>query len=282
MFHIIDSEKDLEILDKELILSSHLAVDTEFYRRGKEEIELCLIQVNNSEETFIIDCILLGEYHNNCKFLFSKDVRKIFHSCREDVEAIHSWTQSRLENVFDTQLANSFLGGSFSIGYQNLVLKKFGVSIDKDETRSNWKKRPLTNLQLKYAATDVEFLINIFNEQNRELIHSNKINWFKDEINLNLSNKFDPNLPVSIYFMREFEKEGALLSAANSELPYMLATCSHFNDPIKKDLHENFRNYAMYIYQIKSNSLGRVKDFFNNPFVEYEYNKKTTKIKTIH
>ena len=190
MFHIIDSEKDLEILDKELILSSHLAVDTEFYRRGKEEIELCLIQVNNSEETFIIDCILLGEYHNNCKFLFSKDVRKIFHSCREDVEAIHSWTQSRLENVFDTQLANSFLGGSFSIGYQNLVLKKFGVSIDKDETRSNWKKRPLTNLQLKYAATDVEFLINIFNEQNRDLIHSNKINWFKDEINFSLEKIF--------------------------------------------------------------------------------------------
>ena len=95
---------------------------------------------------------------------------------------------------------------------------------------------------------------------------------FKKEINLNSSNRFDPNLPVSIYFLREFEKEGVLLSAANSELPYMLATCSHFNDQIKKDLYENFKNYAMYIYQIKSNSLGRIKSFLGNPFVEYEYN----------
>ena len=40
MFHIIDSERDLKILDKELMLSNHLAVDTEFNRKGKEEIEL--------------------------------------------------------------------------------------------------------------------------------------------------------------------------------------------------------------------------------------------------
>ena len=190
MFHIIDSERDLKILDKELMLSNHLAVDTEFNRKGKEEIELCLIQVNNSEETFLIDCILLGDYKNNCKFLFSRDVKKIFHSFREDVEAIYSWTQSKLENVFDSQLANSFLGGSFSISYQDLVLKKFGILIDKDETRSNWKRRPLSNSQLKYAASDVEFLIEIFNEQKRELIKSRKMSWFEDEINFSLKKIF--------------------------------------------------------------------------------------------
>ena len=97
---------------------------------------------------------------------------------------------------------------------------------------------------------------------------------FGKEINLNQSNKFDPNLPISIYFIREFEKDGALLSAANSELSYMLATCSHFNENIKKDLFQNTSNYAMYIYQIKSSSLGRINYFLDNPFVEYEYNIK--------
>ena len=97
---------------------------------------------------------------------------------------------------------------------------------------------------------------------------------FNKEINFNSKNKFDPNLPISIYFLREFEKEGSLLSAANSELPYILATCSHFNDQIKKDIYENAKNYAMYIYQIKSSSLGRIKNFLNNPYVEYEYNSK--------
>ena len=67
---------------------------------------------------------------------------------------------------------------------------------------------------------------------------------FKSVINSNLST-------VSQYFMREFEKEGVLLSAANSEIPYLLATSSHFEIPIIKDIYENFENYAMYVYQIK-------------------------------
>ena len=174
MFHLIDTENDLESLDKELILQPYLGVDTEFRRTSKEDINLALIQVNNSEETFIIDCIALGEYRNNCKFLFSGEVVKIFHSFKEDLEAIFFWTQSYLDNVFDTQLANAFLGGSYSIGYQDLVFKKLDVLVDKEETRSNWIKRPLRDSQLKYAASDVEFLIDLYKDQKRDLDSSKK------------------------------------------------------------------------------------------------------------
>ena len=185
MFHIIDSNTDLESLDKELLQCSHLGVDTEFRRTGKEKIELALIQVNNSEETFIIDCVLIGGYSNNCKFLFSEDVIKIFHSSREDIEAIYSWTESKLENVFDTQLANAFLGGSFSIGYQDLVYEKLEVLVDKVETRSNWLKRPLRESQLEYAASDVQFLIDLYLHQSKDLDESNKFVWFKNELDFN-------------------------------------------------------------------------------------------------
>jgi len=95
---------------------------------------------------------------------------------------------------------------------------------------------------------------------------------FKKEINLHINKKFNPDLPLGIYFMREFEKEGALLSAANSELPYLMATSSHFNDDIKNDIYLNSRNYAMYVYQIKSNSVGSIGNFVNNPYVNYDYN----------
>ena len=39
----------------------------------------------------------------------------------EDFEAIFSWTKKWPENIFDTQLANAFLGGKYSVGYQELV-----------------------------------------------------------------------------------------------------------------------------------------------------------------
>lgn len=94
---------------------------------------------------------------------------------------------------------------------------------------------------------------------------------FKNEINFNNNTKFDPNSPLSIFFMREFEKDGILLSSANSELPYILATSSHFNDQIKKDIYLNFSKYCMYVYQIKSKSKGSIKNYLNNPFVKYKF-----------
>ena len=84
---------------------------------------------------------------------------------------------------------------------------------------------------------------------------------FKKNVNFNFNRSYNPDAPVSIYFLREFEKEGVLVSAANSELPYLLATASHFNNDICKDINKNFSQYAMYIYQIKSFSSGQVKVF---------------------
>ena len=119
-------------------------------------------------------------------------------------------------------------------------------------------------------------IINYEKNQNNFEFHINfkVIVRFKEKINSNFSKKFDASSPASVFFMREFEKEGVLLSAANSEIPYLLATTSHFSDKIKKDLHNNFENYAMYVYQIQSKSYGQVKNLFNTPYVNYKYDKE--------
>ena len=178
----IETKEDINQLDQELITKNVLGIDTEFRRTGKENINLSLIQVNDSDETYLIDCIAIGKYKNYCGFLFSNEVIKIFHSVREDIEAIYSWSENKVINVFDTQLANAFLGGSFPIAYKDLVNEKFGFPVDKSETRSNWLKRPLRDSQLEYAASDVEFLIELYEEQNRELQETKKIGWLFEEV----------------------------------------------------------------------------------------------------
>ncbi len=70
-----------------------------------------------------------------------------------------------------------------------LVKNTLAKQIDKSETRSNWIRRPLTDAQLNYAASDVEFLIEIYLKQAKFLVRENKMDWLKEEINFQQSAK---------------------------------------------------------------------------------------------
>jgi len=182
MFTYIDTIEDLDFLNSELLQKSYVGVDTEFRRTTKDNMRLALLQVNDGDEIYLIDPIVIDDPENCASFLYSDSVIKIFHSCKEDIEAIYSWTGKAMVNLFDTQLADAFLNGHYSIGYQGLVEEKLGITVDKGETRSNWIRRPLTDSQLNYAASDVEFLIELFLEQNASLTKENKLGWLKEEI----------------------------------------------------------------------------------------------------
>ena len=182
MYTFIDSIEDLAYLNKELLGKTHVGVDTEFRRTTKDNMRLALLQVNDDEEIYLIDTIKIDDPGENASFLFSESVIKIFHSCKEDLEAVYAWTQEEMKNIFDTQIANAFLDGDYSIGYQGLVEERLGISLDKKETRSNWIRRPLSDAQLKYAALDVEYLIYLYKQQKAELLGSSKLDWHNQDI----------------------------------------------------------------------------------------------------
>lgn len=181
MFTLVETFEDLKFLNEELLQRPHIAIDTEFRRTTKDNMKLALMQVNDSSEIYLIDCLQIKEPKEICSFLSSPDTKKIFHSCREDVEAIFSWTKQGVLNIYDTQIANSLLGGSFSISYKALVKEKIGLEVSKDETRTNWLRRPLTEAQLNYAATDVYYLIDLYGLQIEEFSETNKLEWLEEE-----------------------------------------------------------------------------------------------------
>ena len=192
MFTFIESIEDLAVLNEELLLKPYIGVDTEFRRTNKDNMRLALLQINDAEEIYLVDAILLDDPQENCSFLFSDSVTKIFHSCKEDLEAIFAWTKKEMVNIFDTQIANSLLNGDFSIGYQGLVEQETGVVLNKDETRSNWIRRPLSDSQLKYAALDVEYLIYLYKTQKEKLTNATKLEWHDQEITKLLEITFNP------------------------------------------------------------------------------------------
>ena len=191
MYTLIETLDDLAYLNQELLQKPFLGVDTEFRRTTKDNMKLALLQVNDEEEVYLIDAIQIKDPLSHASFLFSEDVIKIFHSCKEDLEAIFSWTNKEMKNIFDTQIANSFLGGDFTISYQGLVENELGILLEKKETRSNWLRRPLTDSQLKYAALDVEYLIHLYKGQKKDLSKNLKNEWLNQEIEQLLRVAFD-------------------------------------------------------------------------------------------
>jgi len=194
LYTYIDNKDNLSYLNKELLERHYVGIDTEFRRTTKNNMKLALLQINDGEEIFLVDALSINDPKDSCEFLFSDSVIKILHSCKEDLEAIYAWTNKKMQKIFDTQLANSFLDDDYSISYRSLVEKKLGIVLEKKETRSNWLRRPLSNDQLKYAALDVEYLLYLYEEQIAELSLSNKLEWHNQDIDHLMFGIFDGSL----------------------------------------------------------------------------------------
>ena len=216
MFTLIQTLEDLIFLNEELLKCPYVAVDTEFRRTTKDNMKLALMQVNDSNEIYLIDCLQIKEPKEICSFLSSQDTKKIFHSCREDIEAIYSWTKKEVLNIYDTQIANSLLGGSFSISYQGLVEEKIGLKVGKEETRTNWLRRPLSEAQLNYAASDVYYLIDLYRLQREEFSKTNKLEWLVEESNKTSALDFFIQTPSDRLFSIQKKEEKEILIEFNN------------------------------------------------------------------
>ena len=93
----------------------------------------------------------------------------IFHSSRSDTTVISSNLNIYIENSFDIQIADKYINSGPIESYASLVRKNLDIILKKDETNSNWLRRPLTTSQIDYAACDVKYLIEIYQKQKKIL-----------------------------------------------------------------------------------------------------------------
>ena len=69
MYTLVESLEDLNVLNQELLTRSYIGVDTEFRRTTKDNMKLALLQINDGEETYLVDTILIGDPKDQCSFL---------------------------------------------------------------------------------------------------------------------------------------------------------------------------------------------------------------------
>lgn len=170
----------VEALDRHAS-DNFVAVDTEFRRRDTFFPQVALLQLCWRKDAYLIDPTRVFNLDPVVELLSNPQVIKLIHSPSEDLEVFDRWLQVLPSPLFDTQRALAVLGRGFGLGYRAMVEMFTGDAISKEETTSDWLKRPLTDRQLSYAALDVTYLRQIGEELYDACRESQRLSWVLED-----------------------------------------------------------------------------------------------------
>jgi ribonuclease D len=171
-----------------------VALDTEFMRVDTFYPIAGLLQVSGGGGAYLIDPLRISDWRPFAALLEAPNVVKVLHSCSEDLEVFLRLSGSLPAPLFDTQLAAGYLNLGFSMGYSRLVQALLDIELPKGETRSDWLQRPLSELQVRYAAEDVLHLVEVYRALMARLAPQ-KVEWILEdgaELVANLSREVAP------------------------------------------------------------------------------------------
>ena len=157
-----------------------VALDTEFMRVDTFYPIAGLLQVSGGDGAYLIDPLRISDWRPFAALLEAPGVVKVLHSCSEDLEVFLRLTGSLPAPLFDTQLAAGYLNLGFSMGYSRLVQALLDIELPKGETRSDWLQRPLSELQVRYAAEDVSHLVEVYRALMARLAPQ-KVEWILED-----------------------------------------------------------------------------------------------------
>ncbi len=216
-FGIITQASELEDLAEALLREEVVAFDTEADSFYHYYDKVCLIQIATRKKCWLVDPLALsGPKHLAplAQVFASPKVRVLFHAAEYDIYVLKRDAGFEFTNLFDTMVSAQLLGYP-SIGLAALVERHFGVKLPKDEQRSDWSRRPLTDKQLDYAASDVLYLIKLADKLEKKLIKAGRRDWAEDDFQALCGRRWPD---------REFDKLGYLrIKGARALDPVALA-----------------------------------------------------------
>lgn len=159
-----------------------LAVDTEFIRDSTYYPSLCLIQIAGINFAAAIDPLAKLDMSPIWELLLNKNILKVFHAGRQDIEIFFGLMGEIPTPIYDTQIAAMFCGLGDQVSYESLVNNFLGLSVNKEHQFTNWLQRPLSKNQINYAISDVTHLINIFPLIRKAIKDNNREEWVTKEL----------------------------------------------------------------------------------------------------
>jgi ribonuclease D len=177
-------DSDTELAKAVASWENQIGLDTEFIRTDTFYPLAGLYQVASGNDVFLLDPLVIESWQPLVDYLHNPDHLVVMHACQEDLELMFHHLGARPANIFDTQFANAFVSEDFSLSYANLARNLVQVDLEKQQTRSNWLKRPLSEEQLAYAVDDVTLLVPMFKIINERIAELGRSEWFARDMSL--------------------------------------------------------------------------------------------------
>ena len=164
-----------------LATSDLLGFDTEFVGEETYEPSLCLIQVSTTDTLYLIDPLSAGPLDAFWRLLVDPARTVVVHAGREEIRMCRRFAGQAPSNWIDLQVAAGLVGLNFPMGHGTLVYHLLGTQLSKGETLTEWRHRPLSASQIKYAFDDVRFLLPLWQQLDTHLQKLGRRDWAKQE-----------------------------------------------------------------------------------------------------
>ncbi|HVT20146.1 MAG TPA: HRDC domain-containing protein [Mycobacteriales bacterium] len=176
---VIDTLADLEAATTALAAGTGpVAVDAERasgYRYGQRAY---LVQLRREGAgTILIDPVPFGDLRRVGAAV--RDAEWVVHAASQDLPSLRELGLEPTE-LFDTELA-ARLAGYERVGLATMVELLLGLRLAKEHSAVDWSRRPLPEPWLRYAALDVEVLLDLRDALEAELARQGKLDWAHEE-----------------------------------------------------------------------------------------------------
>ena len=182
-YHSITTDEQLRQYCRELAHAKSIAFDTEFVSEHTYRPVLCLIQVAADGALAVIDAISVDDVTPFWEAIAAPGHETIVHAGRGEVEFCLRAIGCRPAGLVDVQLAAALAGAEYPAGLGTLLSKFLGKTPPKHETRTDWRRRPLSKRQVEYALNDARYLAALRDTILAKLDGLGRRDWLEDEMN---------------------------------------------------------------------------------------------------
>lgn len=178
---IIDDDVGLSSCLEHIARVLAIGFDTEFVGEETFHPELCVVQVATPYRLFLIDAMKLRNLQGFWELLAEPSRTVIAHASRAEIRICQQASGKPPGTLVDVQLAAGLLGYGYPLGYGPLLQQVLGVSLTKGATLTDWRRRPLSASQIRYAFDDVRHLLPLWERMSNQLRERRRLSWADEE-----------------------------------------------------------------------------------------------------